>query len=122
MRLHFGKHSVADLVSYYLRIGNVEDAIIAYIFYLRLFKHGKVTLTWLLNACRKIGINVSQTRVTSLLTTWRVHKLIENIGRGVYVAGKQLELDELAIESARRELVLRIGEEKVKQIEEVALS
>jgi len=95
-----GKRTICSLVQYYLETKNVVAA--STLLYIAVKR--TVTLQDLFRFGEKLGKitgeHVSRSRIASFLTTWRMHRFVENTGRGVYTVGPNLDLSDL--EDARR--------------------
>jgi len=104
VKLGFAKYSLDLAVEQYLRMGSPENALLLYIAALRSYRKGSFTYTFLMNTAARLGLRFSKTRISSLLTTWRTHRFIVDLGRGVYRLGPCLIVNEDTLRQAREKL------------------
>ncbi len=103
--LFTGKRTLSELVSLYLDQGNVIAAVMLYI----IAKRRSISLYDLREILKKIGLETTQSRVGSLLTTWKIHRFIESPIRGSYVIGPNLIVTPEEVEKARRLIEEKTG-------------
>lgn len=96
------------MVDLYVRQGNIPGAAI--LLYIAVRK--RVSLSELMRFTEKLGVvigeYISRQRVHSFLTTWRTHRYIETVSRGVYTVGPNLDLSDL--EKAKQILAQHVPE------------
>jgi len=119
MKIGFETYTLDMLVGYYVKLNNLEAAVLVYVLTLKCLKDGKATLQWIEQTISKLGLNMSRQRIGSLLTTWKMHRFVTQPRRGVYTLGPRLKVNEHTLENARKILVERIGVEKIQEIEKV---
>ncbi len=103
--LFTGKRTLSELVLLYLDQGNTVAAIMLYL----IAKRGNISLYELREILKRLGLETSQSRIGSLLTTWKIHRFVESPVRGSYVIGPNLIVTPEELERTKQLIEQKVG-------------
>ena len=103
--LFTGRRPLSELVALYLDQGNVVAAVMLYI----IARKGNVSLYELKETLKRLGIETTQSRIGSLLTTWKIHRFIDSPVRGSYAIGPNLIVTPEELEKSKQLIEQRAG-------------
>jgi len=117
-KLGFAKRDLDDMVKHYLDIDSLDAALLLYLFSIVCIRYQRVSEEQLHRLCQRAGLNVSRARIRDLFCRWKMHRYVTSIVHGYYTLGPNLVVTNGTLDRARKLLIEKLGEDKVRAIEE----